>query len=103
MAKLTLALAPTFKAHVQIPVPGKRAASVEFTFKARTREDFFAWLESQAGRDDVDVLMDIICGWDLEDEFSRETVSQLVQFYIGSAKAISDTYMRESSGARLGN
>lgn len=103
MAKLSLDPNPTFQSNVLIPVPGKKPASVGFTFKWRTRADFNAWLDAIAGRDDVDVLMDVLGGWELDDAFERENVERLTQTYIGSARAILDKYIAENCGARLGN
>lgn len=105
--KLTLVKAPTFKATVQIPVPGqKQSSEAEFTFKYRTRDEFKAWYEGLEGRQDadVDILMECISGWDLAEPFDREHVEQMVQFYPGASRAISDKYVAEQLGVpRLGN
>ena len=58
MPKFTLNPAPTFKAKVDIPVPGGKVEKVEFTFRHRTREEFQRWLEDIDGKDGhVVVLM----------------------------------------------
>ena len=103
MAKLSLALAPTFKANVLIPVPGKKPVSIEFTFRGRTRNDFKAYIETMTDREDVDILLETISGWELEDDFNADTVEQLTQVYPGSGRAIIEKYIQEVSGARLGN
>ena len=103
MAKLSLTASPTFVATVQIPIPGKRAIGVEFTFKGRTKSEFTNFLETATGRDDADVLMDIISGWELEDEFSRENVERLMESYPGSSRVIIEKYVQEVTGARVGN
>lgn len=103
MAKLTLAAAPTFKANVMIPLPGKKPTPVEFVFKGRTRNQFREFVEGLADREDVDVILDIASGWDLEDPFSKESVELLVQNYLGAAKAVIEKYLTELTGARLGN
>lgn len=103
MAKLSLTQDPTFKSSVAIPIPGKRAVSVEFTFKGRTRDEFREYLDAMSGREDLDVLMDTLCGWELEDQFSRENVDRLMQSYPGAGKAILERYIGEISGARVGN
>ena len=103
MAKLSLAASPTFTATVLIPVPGKRAAPVEFTFKARTRDALQELIETLGSKDPTDQVLELVSGWDLEDSFSRDTVDQLLQSYIGAAKAISDKYFSELMGAKLGN
>lgn len=103
MAKLTLTPSPTFKASVLVPVPGRKPVAVDFTFMGRTKDEFRAYLDNLSDREDVDVLMDTITGWELDDPFSRETVAQLVQAYPGSAQAILEKYIREVTGAKLGN
>lgn len=103
MAKLTLTMSPTFAGTVRIPVPGKKAVPVDFTFRARTRDQFQEWLDALSGKDDVDALLDILTGWELEDEFGRESVEKLVQAYPGAARAITEHYIREQVGARSGN
>jgi hypothetical protein len=106
MAKLTLTLAPTFNAVVKIPVPGKSAEPVRFTFKGRTRDDFRQFMDSLTsgeGRMDEDVIMDIASGWELDDPFDRPNVAQLLQTYIGAARAVIETYISELSAARAKN
>ena len=101
--KFSLSSAPTFKAKVLIPVPGKTAESVEFTFKGRTREQFKDFIESLKDSEDADVIMQIASGWELEDAFDKDNVQQLVDNYLGAARAIIDKYLGELTAARLGN
>jgi hypothetical protein len=101
--KLSLTPNPTFKAVVGIPVPGAKPVDVEFTFKGRTREAFKLFTDGLVNRDDTDVLMDIISGWDLEDTFDKDNVEKLTQAYIGAARAIIEKYLTEITAARLGN
>jgi hypothetical protein len=102
-AKLTLAVAATFKATVSIPVAGGKSADVEFIFKHRTRDDFKEFMETLAGAEDVDALMDIASGWDLDEPFGKDAVEKLVQRYMGSARAVLDVYLAELTGARAKN
>lgn len=103
MAKLVLTAAPTFKTNVMIPVPGKKPTPVEFIFKGRTKDEFKAFIESLSGREDVDVILDIATGWELDDAFDDESVEKMTQNYIGAARAIIETYLNELTSARLGN
>ena len=103
MAKLTLTASPTFTAKVAIPVPGGKAVPVEFKFKGRTKDEFKELLEGMAEREDVEAILEVASGWDLEDVFNEDNVEKLVQNYIGSAKAILEKYITELSAARLGN
>ena len=101
--KFNLTAAPTFKADVLITVPGGKSASVEFTFKHRTREQFREFVEGLPERDDVDVIKDIASGWELEEPFDAENIEKMAENYLGSTRAIIETYMRELSGARTKN
>ena len=103
MAKLTLTVAPTFLAKVAIPVPGAKPAQVEFKFKARTKDEFKEFIEGMGETEDVDAILDMATGWELDDAFNKDNVEKLVQNYIGSARAILEKYITENSGARLGN
>jgi len=103
MAKLQLTASPTFKANVLIPVPGKKPVPVEFNFKGRTKEQFKAFIDTIGDREDVDVILDIATGWELEDAFGKDSVELLLQNYLGSARVIIEKYIGELTAARLGN
>ncbi|MBW7903027.1 MAG: hypothetical protein H3C26_16210 [Rhodocyclaceae bacterium] len=104
MAQFSLTPDPTFTATVEIPVPGKKPAKIDFTFKHRDREQFGQWFDAlRDNESDVDVVLDIASGWNLKEPFGRETVEQLVTGYLGSARSIIDKYIAENTGARLGN
>lgn len=102
-AKFSLSIAPTFKRKVSIPVPGDKPSDVEFIFKHRTRESFKTFVEGLTGREDAEVIMDIASGWDLDDAFDADSIEELTQNYIGSARAIIETYINELTNARVGN
>lgn len=102
-AKLSLAAVATFTAIVAIPVPGGKTADVEFTFKWMKRDDFKEFMDGLKEADDVEALMDILAGWDLEEQFSKEQVEKLVQRYMGAARAILEKYIAEITGARAKN
>lgn len=102
-AKFSLAVKPTFKAKVSIPVPGQAPELVEFTFKARSRDDFKEFIDGLKDREDVDVILDIASGWELEDAFDKDNLELLTQNYLGAARAIIEKYLSELTQARLGN
>lgn len=102
-AKFVLTAAPTFKAKVLIPVPGAAATPIEFTFKGRTKDQLKTLVDSMRDREDLELVMDIVSGWDLDEPFSEEAVDQLLQNYIGSGKAIISKYLDELTAARVGN
>lgn len=106
MAKIQLSPSPTFSAPVAIPVPGKKPADVSFTFRARTKDEFKAFIDSlndSQDKDDADVVMDVASGWELDEPWSRENVKTLTQNYLGAARAIIETYIAELAAARAKN
>ena len=101
--KFSLTANPTFKALVDVPVPGGKSAAVEFTFKSRTRDEFRLFIDGLGDRLDVDVIMDMASGWDLEDPFDQANVELLTQNYLGAARAVIEKYLSELTAARVGN
>ena len=101
--KLALQPSPTFKAKVDIHVPGGEPVKVEFTFKAKKKSELRTFMDGIAGVEDADLLMGIASGWDLEDAFTKENVALLCDNYLGAALSVWDTYLSELNGARLGN
>lgn len=101
--KFSLSVSPTFKRDVSIPVPGDRAANVNFTFKHKTRDELRSFVEGLEGREDLDVVLEITSAWGIDEAFEEDNVSVLLQNYPGAALAIIDTYLKEVSGARKGN
>ncbi len=102
-AKLSLADEATFKAKVEIPVPGGKIAEVEWVFAWMERDKFKEFIKNLEGADDVDALMDISRGWDLDDQFGRTAVEKMTQKYIGAARAVLDKFIAELTGARAKN
>lgn len=103
MAKVTLNPNPTFTAKASIHVPGGRKADIEFKFKYRDADEFKAFTESLEGKKDVEILMEIASGWDLDEPFDAKNVELLTKKYIGSARSILEKYIDELTGARAKN
>lgn len=104
MANFSLTAEPTFTAKVAIPVPGKKATNVEFTFKWRNSDDLKELVEGLGNyKSDTDAVLDMASGWELKDVFDYENVEKMVKNYTGSAAAIINKYLSENSGARTGN
>jgi len=101
--KFNLSAVPTFKNKVAIPIAGGKPVDIEFTFKHRTRDAFKEFVENLEGREDIDVILDIASGWDLEDAFDKASLEDLTQNYIGSAREIIETYIGELTNARAKN
>lgn len=101
--KFSLTAAPTFKHKVEIPVPGARAVPVEFIFKHKTRDEFKEFIDGITGREDVDVILEIASGWDLDEDFDDTSIDALTQNYIGSARAVIEAYINNLTAAKAGN
>jgi hypothetical protein len=103
MAKLNLTPNPTFKAKVGIPVPGKGATDVEFTFKWRTAAEAEQWYEDTKELRDVELIPTMATAWELDEPFDEENIARLCSAYMGAAVAITRTYVAELRGARAKN
>lgn len=104
MAKLKLQPDPTFKAKVEIAVPGAAPASVVFTFKHRTRQEMERFLPTVTEmQDDAQLIMALCTGWELADDFTEENVRALVDAYIAAPGAIFEAYIKELTGNRTKN
>jgi len=114
---------PTFKAKVVIPVVGGEGVETEFEFKYLTRKELAAmydkWsdeakkltfedvtlaeLTDQEMKLQVMQIKDIVCGWNIEDEFNDENIEGLVNISINIVKAITDVYQKAYVESKLGN
>lgn len=114
---------PTFKAKVVIPIVGGDGVETEFEFKYLTRKELAAmydkWsdeakkltfedvtlaeLTDQEMKLQVMQIKDIVCGWDIEDEFNDENIEGLVNISINIVKAITDVYQKAYVESKLGN
>jgi hypothetical protein len=101
--KFVLTASPTFKAKVAIPIPGGSPEIVEFTFRRRTKEAYLEWAKDMAEKDDVDLILEVASGWELEDPFDADSLEKLTQNYIGSGRAVLETYINQQTNAKLGN
>lgn len=101
--KINLNTIPTFSAVAHIPVPGDGTAPIKLTFKYRDREAFKEFMDVLKSSEDVEMIMDIASGWDLDDPFDKAHVEKLVAKYIGAPRAILETYISEQTGARAKN
>lgn len=101
--KLKLVPDPTFEAVVDIPVHGGAVAPVKFKFRHRSRSAYKEWAESLTGKKDIDLLLDIAVGWDLDEEFNRENAERLLENYAGSGQTVFNAYNSEIFQARIKN
>lgn len=103
MAKLSLKANPTFHAKVGIPVAGASPITVDFTFKHRTKSELDAFMKSRADVTDVDTVMAMVEGWELDEPFDREGVELLLENYAGAALALYLAYVDELLAAKRKN
>lgn len=95
MAKFALKADPTFVAPVDFPVAGGESVAVKITFKHRTKTALEEFIEKRAGREDADMFVDMVVGWDLDDEFNRGNVETLLENRMGVAVAVYRAYIDE--------
>jgi hypothetical protein len=103
MAKLKLNAAPTFKAPVSIPVAGDEPAVVELTFKHRTKSALDEFIDSFDAKPHVETFMDMVVGWDLEDDFNKESVATLLENYIGTPQVTFRAYLEQLLAYKVKN
>lgn len=103
MAKLSLDANPTFPAKVAIPVAGGAPVDVAFTFKHRTRDALNDFLTTADKRTDVETLLGIVEGWELDDALNADNMLRLTQSYLGAARAIIEKYIEEMTQAKAKN
>ena len=113
MAKFSLASAPkTFKRKVTITLLDDSTADIELTFKYKTRTEYAKLLDEVMKQDKVDesktesavdifkrlgagtveFLRKIVEGWDLDDEFNKSNVSELIDKFPAAANEITEAY-----------
>lgn len=93
MARLSLNASPTFVAKVGIPVAGAEPVAVVFTFRHRTRRELDDFIKSRADKPDTETFLEMVTGWDLEDEFTPANAERLLENYIGTALATYRVYI----------
>jgi hypothetical protein len=103
MAKLKLVANPTFKAMVGIPVAGGEPVPVEMIFKHRTKTETEEFIKSRVGKEEVETFMEMVEGWELEDEFNKESVKTLLENYAGAGLATFRVYIEELVQAKIKN
>lgn len=104
MAKLKLEAPSTFKAKVEVPIPGEdKPAACWMTFKYRKKSEFQKWLYEREGADDVESFLNMVEGWDLEVEFTRANVETFLDVYAGASLATLRAYTENLLRHRVGN
>lgn len=112
---------PTFQAPVKIHVPGEGEKEMRWTYKFRDVDEVAAFhrkwtlpfAETNPGKkkpkankkefDSLGYVMDMACGWELDEEFNRANLETFFRNYPTAAKKVVATYFEELAGARLKN
>lgn len=105
MAKFKLQPNPTFRAPVDISVPGEaEPARIEIEFRHLGRKAVEAYFREAAGQPDVEGLAGIIVGWDgVDTPYSPEALGQLLDAYPASALEIVEAFRGELLEAKRKN
>ena len=128
MAKIKLGSTPkSFKRIVTVDMLDGTKGSIECQFKYRTRTQFGQFLDTvfasagvkpEVGEDEkvvlanvmakardtnAEYLLQVLDGWGLEEELSRDTLQQLCDELPGVANAIMEQYRVAVTEGRLGN
>lgn len=130
MAKIVLGKRPrNFKRVISFDLPEGGKGSIEVSFLYRTRREFGTFVDelfeaagikpgSQSDEDvkfslkqalektvdtNSDYIMKIVDGWNLDAEFSRDSVQQMCDEYPGAAMAVIDAYRFAITEGRSGN
>ena len=130
MAKIKLGARPkTFKHKIEVQLLDGEKGVVQMVYTYRTRTEFGQFLDELFGAANVDLksqadddvvvslaealaktrdtnadyILKVAEGWDIEAEFSRESVAQLCDELPGVAMAIINAYRLAITEGRLGN
>jgi len=117
MAKLKLSINPTFKAHVDVTVPGvENPEKVAMVFKYRDQKAFREWLDGLSEQRDekgevtrdaktyVDAFMDFVVSWPgVEADFDEENVTAFLTNYPAAYVEIFGQYSKLLFGSRIKN
>lgn len=103
MAKLTLAVNPTFPVTVSISKAGAESVTLKLTCKHRTKAQLDEFIKSRTDKEDVATIQDMATGWDLEDEFTADNIELMCQNYIAAPLEIYRAYIDQLVGAKAKN
>lgn len=101
-AKFSLIPSPTFKSAVEIPCHEGPVTKPVFTFRHRSRAEIDELIADKE-ISDVDLMMAICVGWDIEAEFSKANVELLCQNYMMAPRLIYMAYLNALSEGVKGN
>jgi hypothetical protein len=93
---------PTFWAKVPIAIAGAaKPALIDIEFKHLGREALSSYIAGLDGREDSESLAEIVMGWkDVDEEFSEESLTKLLDNYPGAALSMVKTFVAEALEAK---
>ena len=112
---------PSFKADVEITIPGQSVTgTVNLTMKYMNRKDYAAWLESlrelkdpdkggkegkvtRPGKTALQAFQEFVLGWDLADEFTVENIGIFLDNYPAAYPETLGKYTRLLFESRVKN
>ena len=96
---------PTFKATVQISVPGSdKPAAITVDFKHLSKSALRDYFSSLEGKTDTEALASVITGWQgIDADYSADALGQLIDNYPASAGELFEAFRRELLEARRKN
>lgn len=102
---LKLIANPVFWADVKVLVPGEqKPVVIKVKFKHRSFDDQKKFINTLEGREDIDVLMDMVEDWSgVDAAFNKPNAEQLIQSYHGITLEFFKVYCEEYSKARIKN
>ena len=112
MSAFTLDPKPTFKMTVQVPIPGEGFAPLELTCKYRNKTERKEFADSvfsaedgdvNVKMDDVQILKEIIVGWNIADKCTPENIEKLAENYPTVPSIVYIDYMSELGKVREKN
>ena len=101
MPKISIIPNPTFDLIVNLNDDDDHQVPVKFTFNHKTRSTLEEFLKKDLTY--TDMIMDIVSGWDFEEEFNRENVELLLENRMSSGNKIISNYISSLSGTRVKN
>ncbi len=86
---------PTFKATVQIPVPGGDDRPLEVEFKWLTAQEFGEKCKGTEGKDDAAFFAELVVRWSADADCNEDALRRLFAKYPNAARRMFETYRRE--------
>ncbi len=104
MANFKLNPNPTFWVKTKVRAPGGEQSEFEVEYRHKGKAALQAFLESAKGREESDVIADIVVSWrGMDVDYSPENLKTMLDNYPGMANLMLIDYSVELNKARAGN